>query len=59
VCAIDDETMIPDIDCVPYEEFLLLPEDLERLLEARELRKKLDPNMSIPAFSIKNVDSPY
>jgi len=40
-------------DCVPYENFLLLPKHLERLKEIIRMREALDPNRRLPAFKTK------
>jgi len=45
-----DDEQVHDSDCTYYQNFLLLPEHLERLKEVIRLREKLDPNRSIPAF---------
>ncbi|MDR1965054.1 MAG: hypothetical protein LBQ50_14880 [Planctomycetaceae bacterium] len=45
---------VKESDCVRYQNFLLLPEDLERLHEVIRIRKKLDPAMTIPAFPEQN-----
>ena len=45
-----NEEHVNDSDCVVYENFLLLPEHLERLQEVIRLQKELDPNRGLPAF---------
>lgn len=40
-------------DCVPYENFLLLPRHLKRLKEIIHMREALDPNRRLPAIQTK------
>jgi len=45
-----EDEHVNDADCVPYNNFLMRPEELERLHEVIRLREELDPCRSIPAF---------